>query len=83
MPRLSTHCDASPIHTRGPSSVAARKPRNAPGALSALLTVALLAVALLAGCAATQPDRIPERMLTPPKPCRRPPARMPMVSPIT
>ena len=65
MPRLSTHCDASPIHTRGPSSVAARKPRNAPGALSALLTVALLAVALLAGCAATQPDRIPERMLTP------------------
>lgn len=60
MPRLSTHCDASPIHTRGPSSVAARKPRNAPGALSALLTVALLA-----GCAATQPDRIPERMLTP------------------
>ena len=63
MPRLSTHCDASPIHTRGPSSVAARKPRNAPGALSALS--ALLAVALLAGCAATQPDRIPERMLTP------------------
>ena len=40
--------------------MAARKPRNAPGALSALLTVALLA-----GCAATQPDRIPERMLTP------------------
>ena len=63
MPRLSTHCDASPIHTRGPSSVAGRKPRNAPGALSALS--ALLTVALLAGCAATQPDRIPERMLTP------------------
>ena len=63
MPRLSTHCDASLIHTRGPSSVAARKPRNAPGALSALST--LLAAALLAGCAATQPDRIPERMLTP------------------
>ena len=63
MPRLSARCDASPIHTRGPSSVAARKPRNAPGALSALST--LLAAALLAGCAATQPDRIPERMLTP------------------
>ena len=63
MPRLSARCDASPIHTRGPSSVAARKPRNAPGALSALS--ALLTVALLAGCAATQPDRIPERMLTP------------------
>ena len=43
--------------------MAARKPRNAPGALSALST--LLAAALLAGCAATQPDRIPERMLTP------------------
>ena len=63
MPRLSARCDASPIHTRGPSSVAARKPRNAPGALSARST--LLAAALLAGCAATQPDRIPERMLTP------------------
>ncbi len=56
-------CDASPLHTRGPSSVAARRPRNAPGALSALST--LLATALLAGCAITQPDRIPERMLTP------------------
>ncbi len=63
MPRFFTHCDTSLIHTRGPSSVAARKPRNAPGALSALS--ALLAVALLAGCAATKPDRIPERMLTP------------------
>ena len=63
MPRLSARCDASPIHTRGPSSVAARRPRNAPGALSALST--LLATALLAGCAITQPDRIPERMLTP------------------
>ena len=63
MPRFSTHCDASPIHTRGPSSVAARRPRNAPGTLSALST--LLAAALLAGCAITQPDRIPERMLTP------------------
>ena len=59
MPRLSTHCDASPIHTRGPSSVAARKPQNAPGALSALS--ALLTVALLAGCAATQPNRIRSR----------------------
>ena len=58
--RLSARCDASPIHTSGPSSEAARKPRNAPGALSALL-----ATALLAGCAITQPDRIPERMLTP------------------
>ena len=63
MPRLSARCDASPIHTRGPSSVAARKPRNAPGALSALST--LLAAALLAGCAVTQPNGIPERMLTP------------------
>ena len=58
--RLSARCDASPIHTSGPSSEAARKPQNAPGALSALL-----ATALLAGCAITQPDRIPERMLTP------------------
>ena len=80
MPRLSARCDASPIHTRGPSSVAARRPRNAPGALSALST--LLATALLAGCAITQLDRIPERMLTR-RPCRRPRARMPMASPIT
>lgn len=58
--RLSARCDASPIHTSGPSSEAARKPQNAPGALSALL-----ATALLAGCAVTQPERIPERMLTP------------------
>ena len=63
MPRFSPRRDASPIHTSGPSSVAARRPRNAPGALSVLST--LLAAALLAGCAATQPDRIPERMLTP------------------
>lgn len=58
--RLSARCDASPIHTSGPSSEAARKPQNAPGALSALL-----AAALLAGCAVTQPSGIPERMLTP------------------
>ena len=58
--RLSARCDASPIHTSGPSSEAARKPQNAPGALSALL-----AAALLAGCAVTQPSQIPERMLTP------------------
>ena len=63
MPRFSTHCDASPIHTSGPSSAAARRPRNAPETLSALST--LLATALLAGCAVTQPERIPERMLTP------------------
>lgn len=61
--RLSARCDASPIHTSDSSSAAARRPRNAPGTLSALST--LLAAALLAGCAITQPDRIPERMLTP------------------
>ncbi len=71
MPRLSTRCDASVIHTCGSSSsVAARRPRNAPGAPSTLSTLstllpALLAAALLAGCAVTQPNGIPERMLTP------------------
>ena len=63
MSRLSARCDASPIHTSDSSSAAARRPRNAPGPLSALST--LLAAALLAGCAITQPERIPERMLTP------------------
>lgn len=67
MPRLSTRCDASPMHATRPSSRSAHGPRNT--SLSALPTLptlsALLTVALLAGCAATQPDRIPERMLTP------------------
>ena len=64
MPRLSTRRDASPMHATRPSSRSAHRTRNtSPSALSALST--LLAAALLAGCAATQPDRIPERMLTP------------------
>ena len=67
MPRLSTRCDASPMHATRPSSRSAHGPRNT--SLSALPTLptlsALLAAALLAGCATTQPDRIPERMLTP------------------
>ena len=67
MPRLSTRCDASPMHATRPSSRSAHGPRNTSlSALSALPTLsALLAAALLAGCATTQPDRIPERMLTP------------------
>ena len=67
MPRLSTRCDASPMHATRPSSRSAHGPRNTSlSALSALPTLsALLAAALLAGCAVTQPDRIPERMLTP------------------
>ncbi|MFC2523263.1 MAG: hypothetical protein ACFNXZ_09020, partial [Lautropia mirabilis] len=63
MSRLSVRCDASPIQASGPSPVAARRPRNAPGTLPALST--LLASVLLAGCAVTQPSQIPERMLTP------------------
>ena len=77
MSRLSARCDASPIQASGPSPVAARRPRNAPGTLPALSI--LLAAVLLAGCAVTQPSQIPERML----PCRRPRARTPMASPIT
>lgn len=67
MPRLSTRYDASPMHATRPSSRSNHSPRNtSPSALSALSTLsALLAAALLAGCAATKPDRIPERMLTP------------------
>lgn len=63
MSRLSARCDASPIQASGPSPVAARRPRNAPGTLPALSI--LLAAVLLAGCAVTQPSQIPERMLTP------------------
>lgn len=67
MPRLSTRCDASPMHATRPSSRSAHGPRNT--SLSALPTLptlsALLAAALLAGCAVTQPNGIPERMLTP------------------
>lgn len=61
MPRLSTRRDASPMHATRPSSRSNHSPRNtSPSALSALL-----AAALLAGCAVTQPSQIPERMLTP------------------
>ena len=63
MSRLSARCNASPIQASGPSPVAARRPRNAPGTLPALSI--LLAAVLLAGCAVTQPSQIPERMLTP------------------
>lgn len=66
MSRLSARCDASPIQASGPSPVAARRPRNAPGTLPALPALStLLAAVLLAGCAVTQPSQIPERMLTP------------------
>lgn len=64
MPRLSARCDASPIHTTRPSSRSNHSPRStSPSALPTLS--ALLAAALLAGCAVTQPNGIPERMLTP------------------
>lgn len=64
MPRLSTRCDASPMHATRPSSRSAHRTRNtSPSALPPLS--ALLAAALLAGCAVTQPNGIPERMLTP------------------
>lgn len=64
MPRLSTRRDASPMHAIRPSLQSAHRTRNtSPSALSALST--LLAAALLAGCAVTQPNGIPERMLTP------------------
>lgn len=64
MPRLSTRRDASPMHATRPSSRSNHSPRStSPSALPTLSS--LLTVALLAGCAATQPDRIPERMLTP------------------
>lgn len=64
MPRLSTRYDASPMHATRPSSRSAHRTRNtSPSALPTLS--ALLAAALLAGCAVTQPNGIPERMLTP------------------
>ena len=64
MPRLSTRRDASPMHAIRPSLRSAHRTRNtSPSALPALS--ALLAAALLAGCAVTQPNGIPERMLTP------------------
>ncbi|MBF1263176.1 MAG: hypothetical protein HXM44_07390 [Lautropia mirabilis] len=64
MPRLSTRRDASPMHAIRPSLQSAHRTRNtSPSALSALST--LLAAALLAGCAVTQPNGIPERMLPP------------------
>lgn len=66
MSHLSARCDASPIQASGPSPVAARRPRNAPGTLPALPALStLLAAVLLAGCTVTQPSQIPERMLTP------------------
>lgn len=64
MPRLSTRRDASPMHATRPSSRSAHRTRNtSPSALPTLSS--LLAAALLAGCAVTQPNGIPERMLTP------------------
>ena len=64
MPRLSTRRDASPMHATRPSSRSNHSPRStSPSALPTLS--ALLAAALLAGCAVTQPSQIPERMLTP------------------
>ena len=64
MPRLSTRRDASPMYAIRPSLQSAHRTRNtSPSALSALST--LLAAALLAGCTVTQPNGIPERMLTP------------------
>ena len=64
MPRLSTRRDASPMHATRPSSRSNHSPRStSPSALPTLSS--LLAAALLAGCAVTQPNGIPERMLTP------------------
>ena len=64
MPRLSTRRDASPMYATRPSSRSNHSPRStSPSALPTLSS--LLAAALLAGCAVTQPNGIPERMLTP------------------
>ena len=64
MPRLSTRRDASPMHATRPSSRSAHRTRNTSArAMPALST--LLIAALMAGCAVTQPNGIPERMLTP------------------
>ena len=64
MPRLSARCDAPSMHAPRPSSRSAHRTRNTSArAMPALST--LLIAALMAGCAVTQPNGIPERMLTP------------------
>ena len=61
MSRLAARCASIPLHATGPLSRPTRRGRST----SSGTLPTLLAVSLLAGCAVTQPDRIPERMLTP------------------